>query len=221
MAGRMDDAAAARPERGGAREQILEVAEALFAERGVAETSIRDLTAAAGVNVAAVNYYFGSREALLGELIARRLEPLTAARLALLDARTGGAPPSTDEVLYALAAPALDLCFAHPHFARLASRLRADTDPGPWRDYRRRAEPALARFRDALAAARPDLPAHEAQARLHYLLGAIHHVWSHCPLPADETPARVLASFLTFYGAALRAPAPPEPPSGTPGGKGE
>lgn len=188
--------------RRSAREALLDAAERLFAERGAAEASVRAITAAAGVNVAAVSYYFGSREALVEALLARRLEPLNAARLRLLET----APRTPAGVLHALAVPALDLCFEHPRFARLASRLRADTDPSVWEQYRLHQAGFVATFLAAFTAARPDLPADESARRLHYVLGAIHHVWAHSPLPPEESRDRLVSSFLTFYGTALQAP---------------
>lgn len=195
--------------RGAVREGLLDVAERLMAERGVAEATVRAITAEAGANVAAVNYYFGSREALVEELLARRLEPLNEERLRMLAARCpAGAAPSPRDVLHALAVPSLELCFAHPFFARLASRLRAESDPSVWVQYRLHQASFLATFEAAFAAARTDLPPAEAIRRLHYVIGAIHHVWAHCPLPPAESPERLLRSFLTFYGTALEAPAP-------------
>ena len=60
---------------GETRERILDVAERLFADSGFASTSLRDITAEAGVNLAAVNYHFGSKEALLGAILERRIRP--------------------------------------------------------------------------------------------------------------------------------------------------
>ncbi len=54
-------------------ENILNAAEALFAERGFSETSLRTITSAAGVNLAAVNYHFGSKKELIQAIFARFL----------------------------------------------------------------------------------------------------------------------------------------------------
>ena len=51
-------------------ERILDAAEQLFAERGFAETSLRLITSKAGVNLAAVNYHFGSKSPDPGGLLA-------------------------------------------------------------------------------------------------------------------------------------------------------
>ncbi len=49
--------------------RLLKTARRLFAERGLAATSIRDLALEAGVNIAAVNYHFGSKENLYLETL--------------------------------------------------------------------------------------------------------------------------------------------------------
>lgn len=204
-------AAAGGEESPDVREKILDVAERLFAENGVAETTVRAITGEAGVNVAAVNYYFRSKEDLYREVIERRRGPLNGERTRMLAEcleRAGGKRPPVKEVLRALAEPSLRLCFEHPHFARLSSRLRFDPDSFLWSDFRSAQTALIEKFREAFAASLPDLPGDEVKTRLHYVLGAIQQVWSHCPLPAGETPERVIDSFMTFYEAGLRAPAP-------------
>jgi AcrR family transcriptional regulator len=67
------------------RERILDVAERLFMARGYEGTSMRMITGEAEVNLAAVNYHFGSKEALLREVFRRRLEWLNRERLRALD----------------------------------------------------------------------------------------------------------------------------------------
>jgi len=62
------------------REKILDAAEALFAEHGFEGASMRMITARAGVNLAAVNYHFGSKENLLREIFRRRLAEITEER---------------------------------------------------------------------------------------------------------------------------------------------
>src|SRR5438128_11520727 len=67
------------------RTRILDAAEELFMQHGFEGTSMRLLTAKAGVNLAAVNYHFGSKDALVEALFRRRLDPMNAARTAELD----------------------------------------------------------------------------------------------------------------------------------------
>lgn len=68
------------------REKILKAAERLFGEKGFASTTLRDVTDAAGVNLAAVNYHFGSKEALFKEMMRERIEPINRVRFEQLDA---------------------------------------------------------------------------------------------------------------------------------------
>ena len=58
------------------RDRLLDVAERLFAEHGFDAVSLRAITTDAGANLAAVNYYFGSKEALIEAVVARLVEPL-------------------------------------------------------------------------------------------------------------------------------------------------
>lgn len=69
-------------------ERILDAAEALFSEKGFAETSLRNITTKAGVNLAAVNYHFGSKKSLIQAVFARYLTPFSlqfANQLDLID----------------------------------------------------------------------------------------------------------------------------------------
>ncbi|GAA4739733.1 TetR family transcriptional regulator [Flavisolibacter ginsenosidimutans] len=52
--------------------QIMEAAERLFADRGFAGTSVRDIAEAAGVNLAMISYYFGSKEKLMEAMFQHR-----------------------------------------------------------------------------------------------------------------------------------------------------
>lgn len=192
------------------RDRLLDAAERLFAENGIAETPVRSITAEAGANVAAINYYFGSRDGLFQAVVARRLEPFDQKRQCLLEqlgAQDEGTP-TVELLLHALVAPSIDLCFEHPYFARLLSQLRFHNDQTLWHHYRARRRQHLQPFREAFVAALPDIDAEEVDKRFDYIIGAIHYLWSQCPLPATETRQSVLASFLTFYSAAMHAPAP-------------
>ena len=53
--------------------QIIETAETLFADRGYDGTSVRDIADEAGVNVAMISYYFGSKEKLMEALFELRI----------------------------------------------------------------------------------------------------------------------------------------------------
>src|ERR671938_1143982 len=90
------------------RTRILDAAEELFMQHGFEGTSMRVLTSKAGVNLAAVNYHFGSKDALIEALFRRRLDPMNAARVAELDElEASERAPSPEAIIRAFIAPGL------------------------------------------------------------------------------------------------------------------
>src|SRR5437773_829570 len=91
--------------RSPAVERLMDVSERLFAERGFSGTSVRDITAEAGCNVAAVNYYFGGKENLYREMFRRRLRALRDRRLAAIQNALNGSgrPAGLENFLQAFA----------------------------------------------------------------------------------------------------------------------
>src|SRR3954462_6664616 len=82
--------------------RILDAAELLFMEHGYEATSLRSLTAAAGVNLASVNYHFGSKDVLFQAVLTRRLDPMNQERIALLEKLerdAGGKPLAVEKIL--------------------------------------------------------------------------------------------------------------------------
>ena len=117
------------------RDRILDVAERMFGERGFPATSLRDITTEAGVNVASVNYHFGSKEALLAEVLERRLKPINERRLELLDAveaQAGDGPPELEAVVRAFLSPPFHSQRVWgekgPGFLRLVGRIHSETN---------------------------------------------------------------------------------------------
>lgn len=99
-------------------ESILDAAEALFAEKGFAETSLRNITSEAGVNLAAVNYHFGSKQKLIQAVFARFLDPFSEHLNTQLIERFGDAddnPPEIKELLE---------LFAYTVYAMRSERLK-------------------------------------------------------------------------------------------------
>ena len=114
------------------KERILGAAETLFARHGFAGASLRQVTAAANVNLAAVNYHFGSKDNLIEEVFRRRLDELNARRLDALERRAGRPTRRTlEDVLGAFIRPALELSLdtAGGHaFMRVLARAYAEHD---------------------------------------------------------------------------------------------
>ena len=118
------------------KDRILDAAESLFMEHGFEATSLRAITAAAGVNLASVNYHFGSKEELFQAVLTRRLDPMNQERLDLLtqlEREAGPAPLPCDRILSAMFVPALQLARdperGGKNFLRLLGRAYADPAP--------------------------------------------------------------------------------------------
>ena len=94
------------------RSAILIAAERLYADRGFADVTLRDIVAAAEVNLAAVNYHFGSKDELIAELFVTRSLALNRERLKELKAaeEKGGGRADIADVLRALVGPTLRGC---------------------------------------------------------------------------------------------------------------
>jgi len=148
---------------GRAREQLLDAAERVVLADGLEGLSIRRVTAAAGVNGAAVNYTFGSKQGLLGELIGRLAQPVTDERIRRFDrlaerAGTGtGSGAGVDDIVRAFVEPLLTL--ADPQRAALAALLRhslASGEPAFAHEVARHLQPGVDRLRSALRALGPE-----------------------------------------------------------------
>lgn len=167
------------PEAEAATKQLVfNAAERLFALHGFQNVSVRDITAEAGVNLASVNYHFGSKDALLFEIFRRRTTELNRERARMLheaNDRNDGKPP-VREILGALFAPPLRwLDPTNDRRISLQFLIRARSEgTAEIREVLSSDVSHLKRFADALIAARPDLPAGEAYWRLHFVLGMIH-----------------------------------------------
>ena len=97
------------PEARETHERILDAAQKLFAEKGLDATSVRDITAEAECNVAAVNYHFGGKENLYLESFKAMLGPLRDQRLALIGELMERDPiPTLEEFLVTFAEGFLD-----------------------------------------------------------------------------------------------------------------
>jgi AcrR family transcriptional regulator len=168
------------PEREAAtKAQVFAAAERLFALNGFQNVSVRDITAEAGVNLASVNYHFGSKDALLYEIFRRRTAEMNRERARMLHQaadRHGGKPPVRD-ILEALFAPPLR--WSNPAHERRISvqfiiRARSEGTEA-MKETLRTDVSHLKRFADALIAALPHLPREDIYWRLHFALGMLHN----------------------------------------------
>jgi AcrR family transcriptional regulator len=163
------------------RDHLLAAAERLFAERGVASVSLREITSAAGANIAAVNYHFGSKENLVREVHIRRLGPLNEERLRLLTAleASGDGALTLEEILFAFVHPLNKMIAAAPaegaHFARLIGRIHADSDAELTEMVLQDMKEMIDRFMAAAAKTMPALPADELHWRSFFATGVMVH----------------------------------------------
>ena len=160
------------------RRRLLEATEWLFIEGGYEAMSLRHITTRAGANLAAVNYHFGSKEALVQEVLSQRLDRLNRERLLLLSAGERENPQGLDAttVLGMLFVPAFRLSHGStsgPAFMRLLGRVYSD--PSRFiRSYLQEHYRSISgRFFEAFSRALPALPRHELGLRLHFALKAL------------------------------------------------
>jgi AcrR family transcriptional regulator len=164
------------------KQKILDTAERLIGEQGYAATSLRQIIAEAGVNLAAVHYHFGSKEELLDGVVLRRAGPVNEARIALLDrieAESGDGAPAVERVLEAFLLPTAEAASRHPEFVKLMGRMLFEgLMPGI---AQRHFQVATGRLLGALRKALPDLPDDELRWRVHFMIGAMAHTMCGTP----------------------------------------
>jgi AcrR family transcriptional regulator len=194
--------------------KILDTAERLFGDQGYAGTSLRQIIAAAGVNLAAIHYHFGSKEELLDHLVMRKAGPVNAERLAMLDrcqAEAGSAPVTVEKILRAFLEPPLLRVKENPDFAKLMGRLYGEgLMPAI---VEKHFQPVLTRFLAAFARALPRLSPAELALRLQFMVGAMAHSMLFVlqpgipgqPVAIDG--AALLRELLAFATGGLSAPA--------------
>lgn len=158
------------------KERILSAAERLFAEHGFAETSLREVTSRADVNLAAVNYHFGSKSNLINEVFRRRLDDLSARRLEALRLSESEAPGSLERVLAAFIEPALALSLDRQGgaaFVRVIARAYAEKDDSLRRFLSDNYGHVMREFARAIALCQPGLSREQLYWRLDFLAGAL------------------------------------------------
>jgi AcrR family transcriptional regulator len=204
------------------KERILDAAEYLFAAEGFHNTSLRAITGEARANLAAVNYHFGSKEALLEAVFERRLVPLNHLRRERLEtvrkaAQQSGRRPSATEVLRAFVEPTLRFRDSGPGaeaFIRLVGRAIAEPDDTLRKIFMRQMEPIFFLLYETLAEALPHLSGSALFWRLHFTLGALSHTLCMAgrfqllpPGVAPPTDATSLTTLLLdFVTAGMEAP---------------
>jgi len=157
------------------RDSLLDAAEALFAEHGFTRASVRAITDAAGANVAAVNYHFGTKLDLIKAVLERRVGPLNLERLRRLQACATAGSPSLESIVAAFVEPALEMVRKERDRTRLArltgnalSQAGAELRPIMLELF----GPVIRSFVAALADCLPEATPTQIYWRFHFMIGA-------------------------------------------------
>lgn len=152
------------------RQRLLDAAEQLFLERGFQQTSTREITEAAGANLAAVNYYFRSKQDLMVAVAERVVAPVLHAQASRLDELQARSTPATvAELVAAYVTPMVEQ--RERRGGQQIARLIGQSMYEDFESVRRVVEPVEDRFRTQLARTLPDLPADELELRFRAMIG--------------------------------------------------
>ncbi len=209
------------------RARILDAAERLFMAHGYDGTSMRQITSEAGVNLAAVNYHFGSKEALIQEVFRRRLNWLNEERMRALDeleATADGQPLKPSQIVDAFFGTMIRMAEDEERGGVIFLRLlgRTLTEPSDFiraflaHEYKTVVE----RYKEALFRSLPDVPKAEIVWRFHFMLGATSYAiagtdalrlvtdWGIEAEDSEDRLDRLLPRLISFLIGGLRAPLP-------------
>ncbi len=202
------------------RTRILDAAENLFVEHGLDATTMRMITADAKANLAAVNYHFGSKEALIEAVFRRRLTWLNEQRIAALDvleAEAQGAPLKPRQIVESFFGVAIRLAASSPGgktFMRLLGRTYTEPTEFVRRFLAEEYAAVIARYNEAFFKALPDVPKEEFLWRFHFMMGALSYAVSGTDAlrmlgPIDDSdPEALYTRLMSFLIGGLRAPLP-------------
>jgi AcrR family transcriptional regulator len=216
------------------KERILTAAEQLFAETGVASTSLRRITSRARVNLAAVNYHFGTKDGLVEAVYERRLGPVTREwirNIEQIEIRYRDRPAPVREVVEAFVLPVAALSRDEARGGRIFMRLLAQghTEARQYFDklFSSQYQNVLDRYRQTLRQALPELAPETLCWRLQFLLAALTQSFSGGELldlvegdPESRVPERAVSELVPFLVAGLEAP-PPHPAEPSAAGRRE
>ena len=209
------------------RERILDAAERLFMAHGYEGTSMRQITGDAAVNLAAVNYHFGSKESLMQEVFRRRLNWLNEERLRVLDEMeraAAGKPLKPSQIVDGFFGTLLRLADDDQRGGIVFLRLlgRTHTEPSEFIRTFLADEYAgvMERYQQALFRALPDVPRAEIVWRFHFMLGATSYAiagtdalrlvadWKIEEADTVDRNDRLVPRLMSFLLGGLRAPLP-------------
>lgn len=208
------------------RTRILDTAEILFAERGFESVSLRHITAEADVNLASVNYHFGSKEALIDEVIARRLQPINQRRLKLLDESiqaARGEPLPLEALVDCFVTPVIDTVRESAHserlFSRLMSRCLAESTDRFSDVLIKQFTEVIAHFVAEMSRTLPEVAPEVHQLRILFMAGAMSHALFNfdklAPAAGSQSGppdmATLKSEMINFIATGLGAPSSTQP----------
>jgi AcrR family transcriptional regulator len=158
------------------KDRILHAAEDLFAQQGFASTSLRQVTSRADVNIAAVNYHFGSKDNLINEVFRRRMDEMSTQRIAALQQAIDTAPGKLEPILAAFVEPALAMAqdrHGGGAFIRVIARAYAESNAGLRKFLSDQYGHVPRAFAKAIHTCVPELSKEELYRRLDFLSGAL------------------------------------------------
>ena len=196
------------------KERILHAAEDLFAQHGFAGTSLRQVTSRADVNIAAVNYHFGSKENLVHEVFKHRMDEMSEKRLSALAETIARDPADLNGILLAFIQPALALTLDRhgASFVRVLARAYAEKNEGLRNFLSENYGQVLREFAKAIAVCLPQLSKEELYWRMDFTAGALTYAMADFGLirrqPGVTEKAhceKAAQHLITFAQAGLRA----------------
>jgi AcrR family transcriptional regulator len=197
------------------KDRILGAAEELFALQGFAGTSLREVTSRADVNIAAVNYHFGSKENLVNEVFRRRMDVMSAQRLQALQTALTERPGELEPVLAAFVEPALAMAQDRNGggaFIRVIARAYAEKNDALRKFLSDQYGHVLRDFAKAIAGCVPGLGKEALYWRLDFLSGALTYAMADFGLikrPAGTSEAahreRAARELIRFAAAGIRS----------------
>jgi AcrR family transcriptional regulator len=212
----MTDSIVSHDESISTKERILRAAEVLFSEHGFDATSHRMITGIAGVNLAAVNYHFHSKEDLIRAVLSRRIGPINQRRLELLRSQMTGEAPSLEGVIRAFVEPVVMLRkdAACGDVGRLFGRSYVDPSGVARKAFFELMREVVRPFTEAFRRVLPDLPQVEFLWRMHFAVGVLahslagkEHLGSISGGLCDHSDAEgIIERMVAFIAAGMRAP---------------
>ena len=198
------------------KEQIINVAERLFAERGFAGTTLRNVISEADVNLAAVHYHFGSKEELFRAVVKRFARPIVEQELALLkQLQAGGQVPSIDAILTALFKPCLEFLAQDKEFLLVHTQFmgRCWTEPEPLKSIvEGEFSASIEAFLDVLQRALPDRSRSQLAWKFDLVIAALNRVQSEAGQPwaliqntDPETIQSAIEQLVKFLSPGMRS----------------